>query len=196
MREGKRSYRPGHRQPDLTNNKTKKMNDGLMSKNRWAWVRVIFGQFVVLVQEETDEIEHTISIYHPTKTGRAISWNLTSLTEEELLKLKELFNAAFDWALPVVRQRDKEAADAFAKGDDSYARSYRQAPQLVFRKRPEREYGEGVQQRSQGVLEGDRGDVDPDGRVRGSGDGVAEHDSSEGSSENNWPTPHVPPKLC
>lgn len=188
MAERKRSYRPGVRNVDLE----KRTRDGLMSESRWAWVRVVTGQFVILVEDS--KIGRTIRLYHPTR-GRPVDWNLTALTEEELLKLKELFDSAFEWALPEVQRRDKEAADAFAKGDDSHARIYRQAPQLVYRKRPEQEHGEGVQQRPSGVPQGDSGGVDLDGGVRGLGDGLAEYDSGEGGSQDDGPKVDKSPKL-
>ncbi len=59
--------------------------------------------------------------------------NLTRMTEPELLAIKQLIDQAFELALPVVRQRDEEADEAFNEGDDSFERVYRAVPKLVFR---------------------------------------------------------------
>lgn len=192
MAERKRSYRPGHRRSDLGKDFSQQ---GIMSESRWAWVRVAIGQFVILVDEDDNEEIKKIRLFHPIQNSRPINWVLTALTEEELLKLKELFDAAFEWALPIVRLRDKEAADAFEAGDDSHARVYRQVPQLVFRKRPVGEHGSRVLQRPEGVSDGDGRAVSRDGGVRGSGDELVEHDSEGDGPENNWPQVDGTPKL-
>lgn len=182
-----RSYRLGSRRSDLPGMKTRE-RDGLMSESRWAWVRNTIGQFVVLVTPTENKPEDkTIRLYHPIPNRPSVDWNLTAMTEEELLLLKELIDLAFEWALPVVQNRDKEAADAFANGDDSHARIYRQVPQLVVRKRPESEYREGVSERS-GVIPGrDRGAINPDERLRGSGDVLPELDSTNGCTSDDRP---------
>ena len=85
--------------------------------------------------------------------------NLTQMTEEELLALQNLLEMSVKLALPVVRQRDKEAQDAFTKGDDAYERVYRAVPQLVYREGTIEAYGESLHQRPDdlpgGVGDGD-----------------------------------------
>lgn len=71
-------------------------------------------------------------------------WNICGMTLPELEALREFFNNLFDLAEPVVRARDKAAQDAFAEGDDSYTRIYRDVPQLIVRKRQVGENGEGL----------------------------------------------------
>lgn len=180
-----RSYPLGSRRSDLPG-MNKRERDGLMSESRWAWVRNVIGQFVILVTPTEDKPDDlTVRLFHPIPNRPSIDWNLTAMTEEELLLFKELIDLAFEWALPVVRNRDKEAADAFAKGDDSHARVYRQVPQLVIRKRPEHEYREGVSKRS-GVIPGrDGGAINPDERLRGQGDVLPELDPEDGSTSDN-----------
>lgn len=187
----KRSYRLGHRRSDLPGMKNK-IRDGLMSEGRWAWVRTVLGQFVILVDtDEDDKADRTIRLYHPIPGRPPVSWNLTALTEEELLKTKELFDAAFEWALPVVQRRDKEAQDAFDNGDDSHARVYRAVPQLVFRKRPESEHSEGIQVGPGRIPDSSRGAINPDEGLRGSGDVLPEPDASGSEAEDDLPSPDL-----
>lgn len=180
-----RSYPLGSRRSDLPGMK-KRERDGLMSESRWAWVRNVIGQFVILVNPTEGKPEDlTIRLFHPIPNRPSMDWNLTAMTEQELLLFKELIDLAFEWALPVVRNRDKEAADAFAEGDDSHARVYRQVPQLVIRKRPESEYREGVSKRS-GIIPGlTGGAIDPDEQLRGSGDVLSELDPEDSSPSDN-----------
>lgn len=85
---------------------------GRMSESRWAWVRTVIGQVVIMVDEpgeseellERKETGRSIRLIIPLPGRKPVTWNLTALTEAELLKLKELVDAAFAWALPVVRQ--------------------------------------------------------------------------------------------
>src|SRR6478735_11909773 len=111
MVEHKRSYKMGHR-----NSPKPKQTPGRMSKNRLAWCRIFLGQFNIWADfyrdedgNETDEI-FDIKLMHPIPNRQPITWNLTAATEEELVALKHLFDTAFAWALPIARQRDKEAA--------------------------------------------------------------------------------------
>ena len=147
MTERKRSYKVGHRRGASTVGKPKDR----LSRSRWAWVTVYFGQLVIWAEykkneegEETDELQD-LKLLEPIQNRPSVTWNLTSCTEEELVALKELIDTAFEWALPIVRERDKEAQDAFENGDDSHGRIYRQVPKLVYRTGPESQHGEGVQ---------------------------------------------------
>lgn len=196
MAERKRSYKPGYRnKPDYDK------EPGRFAEGRWAWVTVYFGQFVIWGDwkkdskgNQTDEVKD-IKLIHPVPNRQAVSWTLTACTEEELISMKHLFDTAFEWALPIVRQRDKEAQDAFEAGDDSHSRVYRQVPQLVYRSGPESKHGQSVQHGSEnasGVLPDDG---DSDGDVRGSGDEVDERDEAASSPKDNWPKVDQPPSL-
>jgi len=167
-----------------------------MSEGRMAWVVTYIGQFVILTEEESEtQAGKPIRVHHPTKGGRGWTWDLTSLTEEELIALQELWTSAFEWALPVCQQRDKDAQNAFDNGDDSHIRIYRAVPQLVYRKRP-------VGEHSQSVLDGPSdapvvGAVgEPgDGDVRADGIEVAERDEEGSKPQDNWPTINQPPSV-
>jgi hypothetical protein len=176
------SYQPGQRVRKYGQNHQ-------ISENRYAWVQCEIGKFLILVGEDEGHGQDVV-LYHP-KPGRLpdVAIKLTDLTEPELLAMKELFDSAFEWALPVVTRRDKEAEDAWNEGDDSHVRNYRPAPTVVYRKRPVSEHGEGVHQRSSGVPEGSGGEPDGDpGGVRGAGDVVPEPVQVQGESEDDGST--------
>jgi len=59
--------------------------------------------------------------------------NLTGLTEDELLALRKVIDAAFDAALPTCQMLDQQAKEAQENGDDAFARLYRQVPDIVVR---------------------------------------------------------------
>lgn len=162
--------------------------DTKFSENRAAWIRIETGTYVIILGDDIGEGSDVV-FYIPPALGRkfgAVSINLTSLTSEELVALRELFNTALDWAEPVVAQRDKEARIAWENGDDSHARNYRALPTVVYRKRPFGEHGESLLERPQGVPEGSGGrGGDSAARVRGAGSGVAEHGALSQESEDN-----------
>ena len=177
------SYQPGP--------KRNYRNSGVYSENRYAWTQVLVGQVIILVgNEESPEPGSDVVLFIP-RAGRRpdLSFNLTSLTEQELDALHDLFDAAFEWARPISRARDKRAEDANAAGDDSFTRNYRPIPQLVFRKRPSGEYSEGLRQRpsdiSRGIWPGDN----PTEPVRDGSDAVAESDQKSGGSQDNSSSP-------
>lgn len=194
MTDNKRTYKVGSRRTDLPGMKNKE-RDGLMSESRWAWVRNVIGQYVILVDEtENDPQDRTIRLYHPIPSRPPVSWNLTALTEAELVKLKQLFDLAFEWALPIVQRRDRKAQDAFDNGDDSHSRIYRDVQHLVVRKRPLGEHGQGVSQRLDGIPgNGNFGAVTPPGPVRGDSSEVPEYDTQGGEPEDDGPTPDSVP---
>lgn len=180
-----KSYQPGHRRKDLGENMTA---DGpkRYSDSRYAWVRTEVGQFVILVGDQSNEVGTDVVLYHPRPGNqRAVSIVLTSLTEQELDALEDLFKSAFEWARPVVKQRDQEAEDAWQQGDDSVPRHYRPDAQLVYRKRPQPEHGEELHERSTTVPEGGRRGPDFDGGVRGTGDELAEPHSGSSVTQDD-----------
>ena len=75
---------------------------------------------------------------------KGLTWNISGMTLEELEVTRQFFNYLFDTAEPVIRERDRVAEDAFARGDDSYIRSYRLTPELVIRKREAESHDQGL----------------------------------------------------
>jgi hypothetical protein len=173
----KRSYKPGHR-----NGKQVAKQMGQLSRSRWGWVKVYFGQFVLwadyALDEENNETDvvQDIKLLYPIPKRPPVSWNLTACTEEELNSIKHLFDTAFALALPIVRERDKEAQDALDNGDDSHSRIYRQVPQLVYREGAVVEHGEGVQHGPADAAGVPRDADDPDGGLRGDEPDLVERD--------------------
>lgn len=184
----KRSYKMGHRK----GSEGYHQRQGKLSKSRWAWVTVYFGQLVIWGDYRKDEEGNDtddlldIKLMQPIPGRSPVTWNLTALTEDELISMKHLIDTAFAWALPIVQQRDKEASDAFENGDDSHSRIYRQVPKLVYRSGPEPQHGEGVQHRSEDAAgDGSVGD-DRGAGLRPDGSDVAERDEGDDGSEDDW----------
>ena len=177
------SYKPGSRKPKYGVNPQ-------ISKDRYAWVQCEAGKFVIIVGEDNGHGPDVV-LYHP-RPGKIldVSIKLANLTLEELTALRELFNTAFDWAEPVVKQRDKEAQDAWEAGDDSHSRNYRPVPTVVYRKRPVGEHDEGVRERPESLPEGGIAGRDGDsGGVRGAGDDLVEPDPEDHGSEDDRTPP-------
>lgn len=181
--EEKKRYYPGNRRSDL---RLEKGEPKKYSENRYAWVKTSNGQFVILVGTDSGESGNDIVLFSP-RPGKVPDFaiNLSSLTLEELEAMETLIKTAFEWARPICKLRDQEAQDAFNAGDDSITRVYRAVPQLVFRKRAEFQHNQGVLQRSKPVPEGDRGGLDSDGGVRGTGDELAEPDTVPDGAEDD-----------
>lgn len=122
-----------------------------------AWALNESGKFTIFLQEnEKGESgpDIVMSCVQPGRWGGS-SVLLTDMTEEEINSLKVLFAEAAEWALPVIRRRDKEAQDEFDKGNDTFKRIYRQVSQLVFRQRPSTEHSQGVFDRPKNVPKSD-----------------------------------------
>jgi len=189
--ERKRSYQLGNRGKDRS-----KLQGGKLGPNRWAWVGVYFGKFIIWGDykkdddgNDTDEVAD-VKLMYPIPNRPPVSWNLTACTEDELIALKHLFDTAFETALPIARQRDKEARDAFDQGDDSHSRIYRQLPQLVYRAGPFAQHGEGVHDGPEDAAPAHDAGVDPDGGVREAVPGLAERDPSVVESQDDGTPPH------
>lgn len=184
MVERKRQFKAGHR------DNAQLRGTGKMSENRFAWVRVAIGQFTIMKfePEETDDdkdLGASVVLFIPRPGSRGISYDMTALTSEELKVVREFFNMLFDEAEPVVSDRDRIANEALAAGDDSHARVYRQVPQFVVRKRPQRKDSEGVHDGSQNISSGDRGAGDPDCGVGRVSDELADCQSKEAGTEDD-----------
>jgi hypothetical protein len=163
-----------------------------MSENRRAWIKTAVGMMVLMEyrngedeDESTNETEPTIRLYLPQPGRKAVSYDLTALTEPELDAMEKFFALLFKKARPVVQQRDKVANDALERGDDSFARVYRDAPQFIVREGQVSSDGQGVYDRPEDAPGGHAPDSDSDSSVGGSGDGVASGEAQHCSSEDN-----------
>lgn len=191
-----RKFRPGSRNPRF------RPNNGRMSEARYAWLRTVIGQFVIMKydntpeeiddseEEQDHEIGPTIRLILPRVSGPPIRYNLTALTEEELRMTRKFFDLLFDLAEPVVRERDRVAQDAFDAGDDSFARIYRQVPQYVVRDRPSRADGEGVQHGSSDDAAGAGRDGGSDLGVRDDGPELVDGDPQPRDAQDHDEADH------
>jgi hypothetical protein len=122
-------WQPGHKRPHVK-------YDGKLSKDRYAWLEVNFGKMVLSVDEDADDATEgypTCFLVYQVARSRNLIHNMTALTEEELEAWKTFVDMVYEKALPVVRERDRLAAEAMEQGDDSYARSFRRDPILIVR---------------------------------------------------------------
>lgn len=186
MAEG-RIYRPGSRRPGTR----PRRNDGLMSEDRYAWLRTAVGQMVIMAyNNDEDDRENTtgptIRLYLPRPGGRPFSLNITALTKPELDAMRGFFTLLFDTAEPFVLHRDRMAQDALAAGDDSFARVYREVPQFVVRERAKPRHVESLHNGPEGLHPGDRGAGDSSNESGGVRSELADGESSEGSPEDDW----------
>ena len=185
-----RMFKAGHRQA-----KRYQPPEGRISKNRFAWLRTAIGQFVVMRYAQDDrtdddvkndrEVGDTYTLVIPLQGRRPVTLNITALTYIEFQKTRQLFNLLFDLAEPVIRERDKVAQDAFANGDDSYTRVYREVPKLIVRERQERTDLQGVQYGPSGVPGGVGGDESPTGGLRRDGDELADGEQEESRGQDD-----------
>lgn len=182
-----------------------------MSKNRIAWLRVVIGQWILLKYDPSDISEElelsdeekalkenlgpTYRVLLPRPGGKPITYDLTALTHEEFLALKEFWERVFELVEPVVIERDRVAQDAYEAGDDSFARIYRQVPQLVFREGEVRQHSEGLRVGSEDLSEGHVStgpDGDLGGGLRGRSDGVVAEEPQDCFTEDNEPKADQP----
>jgi hypothetical protein len=180
---------------------------GKLGDSRVMWLRVAVSQFVLQrytkskaqleaeaelgeeLEAPPDDPEYgpTYLLVIPRQGARPVKLNMTALTEEELKLTRHFFNELFDLVEPIVRYRDKVANDAFAEGDDSYARIYRQVPQFIVRSGSLREDDQRILDGSQDIPTGTGGDDTADGGVRGVRDELAPGEPDEGGSKDLGP---------
>lgn len=177
-------YTPGSRNP-----KYRKFAKGEYVDERMAWVDTVLGSQILMYYptppEDAKESGPTVRVLMPQHRRPTVMWDLTFLTEDELNKLREFFELAFNTAAPIVRERDRIANEALKRGDTSFARVYRRVPQMVVRPRQEPAHSESVLDGSEDVPESD-GDSDSHaGRVRGPGSGMADAGQEEGSGQDD-----------
>ena len=175
--------------------KKKPIISGRIPDGNVAWVENFYGRYFILAGEIKDDPLQPgkdVAIVLPRrfypKMGPIIS--LANLTEAELDTLKELFDLAFELAKPIVQERDRVAQDEFDKGNDSFDRLYRRVPTLVVREGAKRENNPGLRQRHADLLDSSGGGEGVDGGVRRAGDGLAESDSNEVSTQNDESEDH------
>lgn len=178
--------------------RSRKNNPARIGKNRFAWVRVVFGELIVMKYDQPKEAQEdgaepeedwlkpesgpTIRIIIARNVGRPISLNLTALTLGELEYFRRIWNLAIDMAEPIVAMRDREAQEAYANGDDTYSRSYRPVPQFVIRQGEVGSHAEGLWDRSEDIPAGDRPARDTSEGVRVGGDELADGEPAQGGS--------------
>lgn len=119
---------------------------------------------------------------------RNVIFSLTTLTEKELDAFQRVVTAACARARKTIVERDRIAEEAFQRGDNSYARSYRRVPVVLDRSGAFTEHGESIlrgSRRAPGV------DVYPDRTPSGDGgedcSGVADDDERIDLSEYDVP---------
>lgn len=130
---------------------------GRISDRKIAWLRSLVTGQISIHEMKPEEFDEEYNIQVSSEPGNAylllipvpgrrypLIWNFSSMTAEELKATRQFFEYLFDLADPIVRERDKVAADAFAKGDDSFSRVFRTPPQLIIRKREKRTNDKGV----------------------------------------------------
>lgn len=122
-----------------------------------AWCSVEGAKVTVMAQPNDKESGNDLILGTGIMGMRGGSlMNLTRMTEPELLAIKQLLDQAFELALPVVRQRDEEANEAFNEGDDSFERVYRQVPKLVYREGAVKEYMQSLRNGPEDLPRGER----------------------------------------
>lgn len=108
---------------------------GTFGEFRRAWVDVKGMTGVMFVKP--DSYEGGCNVELAVNSGKTKFWtSLTSLTANELLAFKRLFDMAFEAALPICQARDERAMQALADGNTRYARAFRADPVLWKRVGP------------------------------------------------------------
>lgn len=184
----KRQFRAGSKN-------TKYRNGARMSENRIAWVRTVTVNMGIMRyepghQEDEDEYENpepgpTYRLIVAKGAFRPVNIHLTGLTEAELECTYELIKMAFDLARPIVLERDRKADEAYANGDDSFSRSYRQLPQFVVREGAFGEDGQGVLQRLASSITRRWRRDDTSAGVRGRSGGLADEEPADSSPQDD-----------
>lgn len=169
-----------------------------ISANRVAWARTAITQLALMryTDEEMKNVEQrlpndegelgdTYRLMISTTSGRPYTLNLTAMTEQELDAFEGLITLALRAVRPIVRDRDREAAQRYANGDDSFTRSYRQLPQFIIR---EGAFGQDDRSLLVGLedaLVGPPSPRAPEREVRGGRPDVADEVSEDSESKDN-----------
>lgn len=75
----------------------------------------------------------TLAMILRERNGKSAYIALSELTTAELLALKDFLDDMIALAGPIVARRDREAMDAFERGEDADDRIYRGPPQIITR---------------------------------------------------------------
>jgi hypothetical protein len=86
---------------------------------------------------------HSVSMIARRGNSYYLTINLSEMTSEELLAIKDFFNKVFDEAQEICQRRDTLAREAYESGDDSDYRLYRSVPAVVERERKGAQHGQG-----------------------------------------------------
>lgn len=133
---------------------------GRYADSREAWVH--FGkyeivEFVSYSEEDEDEPLDTIDPDIPVVRvsfrfpGRKpIIFNLTALTAPELEAWAEIINHAIERARPATVRLDEVVKEKAERGDNAYARLYRQVPVVTYRTREVRQHHTSLPKRPDG----------------------------------------------
>jgi len=155
----------------------KKRVIGKISEEKYAWLDL--PNFSVILfdgntRENFDvESEREIEGLPPLKLAfrspyrQGFGFDFSVLTEEEVEKLREIFNLACDVAKPFCKRLDEHAKEAFANGDDNFSRLYRPVPEVQVKKRQPAQHDESIWSRLEAATTVDDGtglDEDEPGR--------------------------------
>lgn len=176
---------------------------GRVSDGRVAWLRTMTSRQVAMVRTTEEQMKERYDFIVPGEEGdaicvfmqvpgraRALIWDITGMTTEELEATRGFFEYVFSQAEPIIRQRDRIAHEAAETGDSSYTRVYRETPLFVVREGK-------VTPNSQGVYDGSTDASGPDGSsadfgvgLPDSGNGLAyqvpnDNQLQDDSSEND-----------
>lgn len=185
-------YRPG--------SKGRNVGRYRISENRIAWARTSITQLALMryTDEEMKTVEKrypgdegelgdTLRLMISTTSGRPYTLNLTAMTAEELEAFEGLVTLALRMAKPIVQDRDREAADRYANGDDSYSRSYRQLPQFVIRAGSFGPNDQGVLDGFEDAVTGPVSHRAPEREVRGGRPEVADEEPEAAEPQDDEP---------
>jgi hypothetical protein len=145
---------PGYRQP--ANRKHLVNDQGNIDPARVMWLEmgrfnlVCYDRSKSTVQTTQEKIGYSIAIKVPNKK-MVVSLPLASFTKEEILALKQFWDAVLEDSIQFAEQLDKEAEEARQEGHDDIWRLYRTLPNFVDRRRKESEYDPSISSRSFGV---------------------------------------------
>lgn len=172
-----------------------------IGKNRVAWANTFITKIALMRYSEEDmaTIEQTIPgdqgeqgdtlrLMISTTSGRPYTLNITAMTEEELEAFEGIITLALRMARPIILDRDREAKERYANGDDSYSRSYRQLPQFIIR---QGSFGPDDQSLFVGfehALAGPESERDIPRTVRADGPGLADEVSQDSSTQDDRAT--------
>jgi hypothetical protein len=135
--------------PVARNQRKKLPNPAKYSPHRKAWANLSHHEIILYHGADEDRYVDDVRAEDEVRlmirsAGRAMRMTLSAMTEKELETLREIFNIAIETALPICREMDQLAQEAFDAGDDAYARLYRPVPTIYVRERSQQPHDESV----------------------------------------------------